>query len=126
MNSPTQIAVAVVQDQGKFLVGQRPSGKPLAGYWEFPGGRVEAGETPQQAAIRECLEETGLQVEVVGSYATQTHRYEHDCVELHFFACRTLKANESPVPPFCWVDRSELLQLRFPEANEELLAELTA
>ena len=51
--SPTAIAVAVVEHDDRFLVGQRPAGKPLAGYWEFPGGRVEEGESPQQAAIRE-------------------------------------------------------------------------
>ena len=62
--SPTPIAVAVVEHDGRYLVGQRPAHVPLGGFWEFPGGKVERGETPEAAAIRECLEETGLTVHI--------------------------------------------------------------
>ena len=57
---PTLVAIAVVEHDGCFLVGVRPEGKPLAGFAEFPGGKVDHGETPEQAAIRECREESGL------------------------------------------------------------------
>src|SRR5437764_2006476 len=59
---PTPIAVAVVEKDGHFLVGQRPEGVSLAGLWEFPGGKIEPGESPEAAAVRECLEETGVDV----------------------------------------------------------------
>ena len=72
---PTAIAIAVVQDGERFLIGQRPPEKPLAGYWEFPGGRVEPGEMPGDAAVRECLEETGLHVVVEGSYGDWLQDY---------------------------------------------------
>lgn len=57
---PTPIAIAVVQHADQFLIGQRPAGLVLSGYWEFPGGKIQLGETPEAAAVRECLEETGL------------------------------------------------------------------
>ncbi len=121
----TQIAIAVVEHGGCFLVGQRAEGKSLAGYAEFPGGRVETGESPEQAAVRECLEESGLNVEVAGSYDAQLHDYDHDHVHLHFFACR-LVGDGMPTQPFRWVPRQRLLDLQFPEANGELLRVLTA
>ncbi len=119
--APTQIAIAVVERDGQFLVGERPSGKPLAGYAEFPGGRVEVGETPEQAAVRECFEETGLNVLVVRRYDDCQHEYSHDRVHLHFFACRTMGADLEPRTPFRWVSRADLRLLDFPEANRELL-----
>ncbi len=54
----TRIAIAVVEHDGNFLIGLRPSGAVLGGLWEFPGGKVEPDETPEAAAARECLEET--------------------------------------------------------------------
>lgn len=118
------IAIAVVEHNGHFLVGERPDGKTLASYAEFPGGRVEEGESPEQAAVRECEEETGLQVEVVGNYDACHHDYAHDRVHLRFFACRLVGAKTTPQPPFEWIARKRLGELRFPEANVALLARL--
>src|SRR5947209_7478611 len=64
----TQIAIAVVEQDGRFLVGRRPAGVPLAGLSEFPGGKIEPQETAEAAAVRECFEETGIVVEVTGRY----------------------------------------------------------
>ena len=73
----TLIAIAVVEQDGRFLIGQRPPGVPLAGLWEFPGGKVEPGESPEQAAIRECREEAGIEVTIVGEYPDRMERYSH-------------------------------------------------
>ncbi len=124
MENPTSIAVAVVEYAGTFLVGVRPGGAVLAGYWEFPGGKVRAGETPEQAAARECREETGLDVELGEAYPEVLHQYEHGCVRLCFFAARPTNPATEPCPPFRWVPREELASLRFPEANAALLASL--
>jgi len=128
-NAPSprvEIAVAVVEDKGRFLIGVRDEGVPLAGCWEFPGGKVRPRETPRQAAVRECLEETGLLVRITGIYPPADHDYEHARVRLHFFACVGVK-QQRPLPDrFRWVAAGELGQFAFPPANAELLARLTA
>jgi mutator protein MutT len=120
----TRIAIAVVEHAGCFLIGPRPAGVPLEGLWEFPGGKVGQGETPAEAAARECLEETGLQVEVGLPYPEHLHEYEHGRVHLHFFACRPLSPQDAPRPPFRWVPRRQLGEFSFPAGNRALLESL--
>ena len=120
------IAIAVVEQNGNFLVGQRPPGVPLAGHWEFPGGKVEASESPEQAAIRECREETGIEVTVVGEYPEHVQQYGHGCVRLRFFQCIPVSSQASPAPPFRWVPQQQLSEYSFPEGNRRLLALLRA
>ena len=121
---PTRIAIAVVEHYGRYLIGRRPEGVPLAGYWEFPGGKVQAGETAEQAAARECLEETGLEVAVGEPYLAVDHQYAHGKVALEFFACRPLEPEQSPRSPFRWVLAADLGEYQFPEANGGLVAYL--
>jgi 8-oxo-dGTP diphosphatase len=123
---PKPIAIAVVEMEGRFLIGQRGAGGPLPGMWEFPGGKVEPGETPEQAAVRECHEETGLLVTVVGAYDKVVHLYEHGEVELHFFACRPIDAAQQPAERFHWVLAEELARYEFPAANAEMVKRLAA
>ena len=126
---PTPIAVAVVEHEGRFLVGQRAAGATLAGYWEFPGGKLRQGETPAVAACRECLEETGLEVRIEKKLACVEHCYEHGELELHFFAAvlkrTTESVNPQPAAPFRWVDVTDLPRYTFPEANRQLIDLLT-
>ncbi|MBW3596318.1 MAG: (deoxy)nucleoside triphosphate pyrophosphohydrolase [Planctomycetes bacterium] len=121
----TLIAIAVVEHEGRFLIGQRPAGAALAGLWEFPGGKVEAGETAIEAAVRECREETGLEAEVIGEYPPHVHRYEHGAVNLRFFVCRLRDPHQTPREPFRWVKRESLSDYAFPDGNRELLKLLT-
>jgi len=119
---PTPIAIAVVEHEGRFLVGQRPEGAPLAGLWEFPGGKIEPGETPEAAAVRECLEETGLAALPLFRYPEHVQAYDHDRVQLFFIACRVDNdALEKPHEPFRWVRREELASLEFPAGNAAIL-----
>jgi 8-oxo-dGTP diphosphatase len=123
---PTQIAIAVVEQDDCFLIGQRPLGVPLAGLWEFPGGKIEEGETPEAAAVRECLEETGLNVEALFRYPPHVQSYDHGNVELHFIACRPCRGSAiEPHEPFRWVRRGDLSQYEFPAGNRGLLQLLT-
>lgn len=118
-----EIAIAVVEHDGKCLIGLRPAGVPLAGYWEFPGGKVHVGESPEVAAVRECLEETGLAVRVVSEYPPAAHDYEHASVCLHFFACEPRDLGVDTLPPrFRWVTFRDLGDYEFPLANAALLA----
>jgi 8-oxo-dGTP diphosphatase len=120
----TPIAIAVVEHRGAYLVGRRPEGIPLAGLWEFPGGKLRAEETPAQAAVRECLEETGVDVEVVAALLRVLHAYAHGELELHFLLCRPRRTSPQPRAPFEWVEQRRLAELAFPEANRPLIRRL--
>ena len=120
----TQIAVAVVVEGDAVLIGRRPDGVALAGLWEFPGGKIEPGESPEAAACRECLEETGMAVDVTGILDEQTHAYDHGTVHLHFVSCRVSSAATDPKPPFRWVKRDELKRYEFPAANANVIQQL--
>ncbi len=120
----TLIAVAVVEQDDRLLIGLRPAGTALAGYWEFPGGKFLAGETPEDAAVRECWEETGLQVQPLGVLLAQWHEYPHGRLRLHFVRCQPLDSRHPPLPPFIWVPRASLSQYVFPAGNRTLLDQL--
>ena len=115
------VAVAVVECDDRFLIGQRPQGTTLAGFWEFPGGKVRSGETAADAAVRECREETGINIEILGSFGERSHAYDFGRVHLQFFASRPLDASRHPLPPFRWVERRELIHYEFPPANADVL-----
>lgn len=82
---PVDVAVGVLIDRdGKFLLTSRPEGKVYAGYWEFPGGKLEAGETVEQALRRELLEELGIRIGAALPWKTELVDYAHARVRLHF------------------------------------------
>jgi mutator protein MutT len=121
---PVQIAVAVVRQGDHYLIGQRQTGKPLAGMWEFPGGKVVPGELPSAAASRECLEETGLAVRVLGLNSDAFYRYDHATVTLSFFDCEAVDPQQVPKHPFRWVPAGDLAKYTFPPANAALVSRL--
>jgi 8-oxo-dGTP diphosphatase len=83
--TPVDVAVGVLVDAGgRFLLTSRPEGKVYAGYWEFPGGKLEAGETVEQALRRELHEELGIQIGAVHPWKIELVDYEHARVRLHF------------------------------------------
>ena len=82
---PVDVAVGVlIDEQGRFLLTSRPVGKVYAGYWEFPGGKLEAGETVEQALKRELFEEIGIDIGAVHPWKVELMDYEHARVRLHF------------------------------------------
>jgi 8-oxo-dGTP diphosphatase len=121
-----EIAVAVIEHEGRYLVGLRPAGAPLAGLWEFPGGKLQMGETPAAAAQRECWEETGLSVTAGAAYPTVEHEYAHGRLRLHFIACSLRDFAPGTLVPevaerFRWVPAAELSRYDFPAANAALI-----
>lgn len=79
------VAAVILQPDGRFLLARRPEGKPYAGYWEFPGGKVEAGESLLHALSRELHEELGIEVDRAWPWLVRHFDYEHASVKLHFF-----------------------------------------
>ena len=82
---PVDVAVGVlINAEGEFLLTSRPAGKVYAGYWEFPGGKLEAGESVEQALRRELFEELGIEIGAVHPWQVEIVDYEHARVRLHF------------------------------------------
>ena len=85
----TEVAVGIiVKEDGSYLLGQRPEGKPYAGYWEFPGGKLEAGESVFQALFRELKEELGIEIVASEPWKIIEHDYPHAYVRLHLHYVR--------------------------------------
>lgn len=119
------VAIGIVWRDGAVLVGRRRLNDSLAGYDEFPGGKIEPGETPEIAVVREVLEETGLFVSILARRAEVTHPYSHGVLRLTFFDCLA-PGDRKPKAPFRWRTVKELADLRFPEANRGILESLLA
>jgi 8-oxo-dGTP diphosphatase len=89
MAAPVDVAVGILmKDNGDVLLAQRPEGKPYAGYWEFPGGKVEPGEAIVDALRREFVEELGVAVGKADAWCCVEHVYPHAHVRLHFYISR--------------------------------------
>ena len=123
-----QIGIAIVEFQGCYLVGTRQTDQDLAGLAEFPGGKCESSESPEQCAVRECREETGLSVIPVRLLDRVIHEYAHAAVDLHFWLCRIgglddeSPGNEpDPQNGFQWKPVEDLRELSFPAANASVV-----
>ena len=121
------VTAAVIEDGGAFLVTRRQRGVHLEGFWEFPGGKCEPGESHSASLEREILEELGVAVRVGREVFTVAHPYLDRIVELHFFAC-TLEGEPRPLlgQDMRWVRREDLSALEFPPADEELIRFISA
>jgi 8-oxo-dGTP diphosphatase len=119
------VTAAVIEQRGRFLVTRRQRGVHLEGYWEFPGGKCEPGETLAACLAREILEELDTAVGVGVELFSVSHSYPERVVELHFFACELI-GEPQPVlgQEMRWVRREDLAQLEFPPADAELIARL--
>lgn len=127
MNNPIEVAAGLVFCDGKLLITQRPMGRHLAGLWEFPGGKCEAGETLPECLKRELLEELGIVVNVRERVMAITHAYPEKTVKLYFFFCQLAAGEVQGMEgqAFTWVDQEGLTRYLFPEADAKLLAELS-
>ncbi|ABD53209.1 mutator mutT protein [Jannaschia sp. CCS1] len=118
-------AVALIDAEGRLLLAQRPEGKSMAGLWEFPGGKVEDGETPEQALIRELQEELGIDTweSCLAPLTFASHAYETFHLLMPLFACR--KWNGIPQSregqTLKWVRAADLRDYPMPPADIPLI-----
>lgn len=120
------VAAALVDSDGRVLIGQRPQGKQLAGQWEFPGGKVEAGETPEDALIRELQEELGIEVKraCLAPFVFASHTYDSFHLLMPLFLIRRWdgepQAHEHTA--LKWVRPNDMRDYPMPPADLPLVA----
>jgi 8-oxo-dGTP diphosphatase len=128
MKTVQVVAVALIDEAGRCLVAQRPAGKSLAGLWEFPGGKIEPGETPEAALVRELAEELDIGVEAAALEALTfvSHAYETFHLLMLLYVCRrwdgAVRSLEGQ--PLRWVTMAEMAALPMPPADIPLLPAL--
>lgn len=116
------VAALFVRD-GKLLIARRPDGKHMAGRWEFPGGKIERGETPEQALERELREELGVDARAGRIYHAIHHSYPEKEVLLLFYRCRLISGEPEAIEEaeVRWIEESELRAFDWAEADEPLI-----
>ncbi len=122
------VAAALVDDEGRILIAQRPEGKQLAGLWEFPGGKVEPGETPEVALIRELQEELGITVKqaCLAPFVFASHTYETFHLLMPLFLIRRWDGELEPREHAAlkWVRPNDMRDYPMPPADAPLVAYL--
>lgn len=120
------VTAAVIRENGKILIAQRPPEGMLGGLWEFPGGKVENGETLAEGLRREIKEELGLEIAVGEPIVTVKHGYTHFKITLHAFACRLIAGQPQAlgVADWRWVTLAELDTFAFPRTDRKIIAAL--
>jgi 8-oxo-dGTP diphosphatase len=121
-------ACALVDTDTRVLIAQRPTGRPMAGLWEFPGGKVEAGERPETTLIRELREELGITVEeqCLAPLAFASHSYPDFHLLMPLYVCRRWQGTATALEgqKLAWVRPNRLRDYPMPPADEPLIAHL--
>lgn len=121
-------ACALIDADGRVLIAERPAGKPMAGLWEFPGGKVEAGERPEDTLIRELKEELGITVSepCLAPFTFASHVYPDFHLLMPLYVCRKWDGMVTPLEAqrVAWVKPNRLRDYKMPPADEPLVAHL--
>ncbi len=123
------IAVGIIRNaQQQIFIAQRPAESHMGGFWEFPGGKMEEGETPEQALKRELLEETGIQVERAELLSTSQHQFADRQMAFYFFLVERWQGTPygKEGQPVRWCPQAELKADEFPPANAAIIRQLVA
>ena len=123
-----EVVAALIWRGDKFMICRRPEGKARAGLWEFVGGKAEAGETLEEALVRECREEIGVTVKVGAPYMEVTYDYPDISVHLTLFEA-TIAEGEEPTSmehnAIAWITAEEIPDYSFVPADEPITAKIT-
>jgi len=120
---PRRVVAGVVEKSGLILAARRGPGEKLEGKWEFPGGKIEPGETPEQSLAREFFEEFGVTIRVLGFIASSTFEYKHEPIELLAYRAELVGGDFvlTVHDEIRWVEPSKLCELDFASADIPLL-----
>ena len=113
----------ITDDQGKILIDRRKQEGLLGGLWEFPGGKIEPGESFEECVVREIQEELGIEIAVRDRLITIDHAYTHFKVTLNVFNCTHLSGEPQPIEcdEVTWVTLDEIDEYPFPKANGQII-----
>ena len=118
-----EVAAGLIYREGRYLIARRNPGVHLAGFWEFPGGKREAGETLEECLQRELFEELNVRIDVPLPFQIIRHEYPEKTVELHFFRCRIESGHAIAIDcaEIRWVWPHELVDFEFPPADRPII-----
>ena len=121
-----EVTAAVIRQNGKILICQRPADKNCGLLWEFPGGKIEAGENGEQCIVRECQEELGITLNVEHELTDITYEYPDRIVHLHFFLCNIAEGvpEKKEHNEIAWITADEIEQYEFCPADQKMIAEM--
>lgn len=121
-----EVGCAIIVREGKILIAQRKPGDHLGGYWEFPGGKRESGETVEACLIREAMEELGVHISPRRFLTEARHHYPEREILLYFWICdwRGGEPSKKDCADFRWVTPSEFKDFQFPPADADILRDL--
>lgn len=121
-----EVAAGLIRRNGRYLIARRKAGTHLAGFWEFPGGKREAGESLVDCLRRELFEELGIRIDVPIPYQIIRHEYSERIVELHFFRCGIEEGEPAAIEceEIRWVRSDELSGFEFPPADHLIIKAL--
>lgn len=122
------VAALIFNNEGRLLITQRNANTHLGGLWEFPGGRLETGETHQQALAREIKEEVDLNIEVLSFFWQEKEEYESRIIDISFYKCRMdpprQRVSPKDVADYRWIQLKKIDEYTFPKADQKLVKRL--
>lgn len=123
------VAAALIERDGMYLIGRRRDDGTLGGYWEFPGGKIESGESPEQCVVRECREELGIEIISCGLFYETEYTYETENFSVHLYFYKARLSEEIPQTKvhtcLVWVTPQQFSEYSFCPANSGVLKKIT-
>ena len=126
MKQVIEAVAAVIKRDGKFLITKRLETSPMGHCWEFPGGKIEKGESIEACAIRECREEIDVAVEPIRRLQDLWYDYPHGRIFLHFVLCRIVTGEPQPIAcrEVRWIEPDQFSDFEFPAADVGVIEEI--
>ncbi|MDC3134271.1 8-oxo-dGTP diphosphatase MutT [Bacteroidota bacterium] len=121
-----EVTAAIIRNNNKTLIARRGPNKHLGGYWEFPGGKIENGETPEECLVREIKEELGVSINVIEFFMDNTHHYPNKSILLKAYFCDLISGSFELTDhdKIEWIERSEFKDFKFAPADIPIINSL--